>query len=145
MNQERIDRILDLVLMLSGDGHTVEELSQKFGVSQRLCYYMLNCLRQHGFFVIKQGKVYHLHHKSPFFQQVAANITFSEDEAAFLYKLADNIEDGGRYADLVKNKLIRFYGIDYLRGGKASKSRAMIIDNLYDAIDRKRVVVLISP
>lgn len=142
MNQERIDRILDLVLMLSGDGHTVEELSQKFGVSQRLCYYMLNCLRQHGFFVIKQGKVYHLHHKSPFFQQVAANITFSEDEAAFLYKLADNIEDGGRYADLVKNKLIRFYGIDYLRGGKASKSRAMIIDNLYDAIDRKRVVVL---
>jgi predicted DNA-binding transcriptional regulator YafY len=142
MTQERIDRILDLVLMLSGDGHTVEELSETFGVSKRLCYYMLTCLRQHGFIVIKQGKVYRLNPKSPFFQQVSANISFSEDEAAFLYKLVDNVEDSGRYGELVKNKLVRFYDIDYLCGGKASKTRAQMINNLYDAIDRKRVVVL---
>lgn len=142
-DKQRFERQLDLILMMiDGCGHTSTELSKVLGTTLRNLYYFFEQLRQCGFRVVRKGRYYYIDPRSDFFRQIASGVTFSDDEAAYLYKLVDTVKSRNKYTEAVSNKLLRFYDIAYMADRNRRNQTAQNISRLYDAMDRKRAVIL---
>lgn len=143
MDKQRFERQLDVILtMIDGRNHTSAELSALLGTTLRNLYYFFDQLRQCGFRVVREGRHYYLDPHSDFFRQVASGVTFSDDEAAYLYKLVDAVKSRNKYTEAVSNKLLRFYDIAYMADRHRQSQMVQNVSRLYDAMERKRVVIL---
>ena len=143
LGNNRLGRQLQLLLlMIDGRQHTVTELCDVLGTSARNLYYFFDQLREDGFLLKRKNGCYLLDTRSPFFQQIAASVNFSDDEAAYLYKLVDAVKPKTNYAEAVINKLCRFYDIDFVTDKKLQSKTVKNVSRLYDAMNRKRVVIL---
>ena len=140
---ERFGKELDLILQLAGEGeHTAEELSKTLGTTVRNLYYYFEFLREYGFRLVRKGRGYYLAADSPFFQRIAQNVTFSEDEAALIYKLVEASRQKNKYSESVIQKLQRFYDLEVLTDKRLQDRMVQNAHRLYEAMDKKRVVVL---
>lgn len=143
LGNNRLGRQLQLLLlMIDGRQHTVTELCDVLGTSARNLYYFFDQLREDGFLLKRKNGCYLLDTRSPFFQQIATSVNFSDDEAAYLYKLVDAVKPKTNYAEAVINKLCRFYDIDFVTDKKLQSKTVENVSRLYDAMNRKRVVIL---
>lgn len=133
----------DLVLaLISGRGYTVNELCELLKVSRRDLYYHLAFLRDYGFKLKKEGRAYYIGYDSPFLQRIASTVRFSYEEASYLYKLADAVEKGNNITDSVRQKLKRAYELKTFHDKQLSNQTLQNVNLLYQAIDRKRTVLL---
>ena len=133
----------DLVLaLISGRGYTVNELCELLKVSRRDLYYHLTFLRDYGFKLRKEGHAYYIGYDSPFLQSIASTVRFSYEEASYLYKLADAVEKGNNITDSVRQKLKRAYELKTFHDKQLANQTLQNVNLLYQAIDRKRTVLL---
>lgn len=140
---ERFGKELDLILQLADEGeHTAEELCTTLGTTRRNLYYYFEFLREYGFTLVRRGRSYHLDPRSPFFQRIAQCVAFSDDEAALLYKLVEATQQPNKYTEAVRQKLRRFYDLQVFTDKQHHDRMVRNVNKLYDAMDRKRVVML---
>ena len=103
---------LDLIqAMTDGQNHTANELAEVLGTSVRNLYYTLDVLRESGFEVVHEGRNYHLHPRSLFFQSIASAVDFTENEAVYLHGLLTVVEKDNAMASMLKRKLECYYSL----------------------------------
>ena len=143
LNHNRYAKKLDLLLMMiDGEGHTTTELCEVLGTTRRNLYYYLDFLREYGFLVNKVGTRYSLAPSSPFFRDIARNVSFTDEEAGYLYKLVEAVQQRNVHTEAVRNKLRRFYDIRLFTDKRLHNRLLQNINLLHDAMERKRVVIL---
>ena len=142
MRHDKLEMQLQLLLALSQNKPlTVEELSQRFGLSRRNLYYYLDFYRDCGFIVEKQGPYYRIDRESPFFKQLIARISFSEEEAIALARILNKVEEDALVKN-IKRKLSRFYDFDIQNDSEFAEQQARKVSMLCQAIKLKRIAVL---
>lgn len=135
-------RLLDLILALTRvKGATAEELEGVLGTTRRNLYYCFTALRDYGFTLVRRGKRYHLDPQSPFFQRITTSINFSETEAVYLYKLVSAGEKN-QTTGMIRRKLEQFYDLNIFSDKDMQSRMAENVARLYEAIDKKKVVML---
>lgn len=139
----QFSRLLDLVLkMVDGHEYTSQELCDMAGTTRRNLYYYYDFFEQYGFYLNKNGRKYRLDPRSPFFQQIAGTVSFSDSEAAYLYKLTGAVEHGNAFTESIRNKLRRFYDLQMLTDERLRTRYVQNVNALQEAMDRKRMVIL---
>lgn len=143
MRHDKLERELYLIELLTENrSFTVEKLCEKVGVSRRNLYYYLEFLRDSGFIIYKQGNCYCIDRSSPFFNRIINRISFTEEEAVLIRRLADKADSGNPLVGRIKKKLDAFYDLNILSIEDMEEHAVHNISVLYDAIKFKRQVVL---
>lgn len=141
--QLQFSRLLDLLLkLIDGNDYTSQELCEVIGTTRRNLYYYLEFFQKYGFYLLKEGRRYRFDPRSPFFQQIAPTVSFSDSEAAYLYKLVNAVERGNAYTESIRNKLRRLYDLRQLTDSKVRTHQLQVVNALHEAMLRKRVVML---
>ena len=142
MRHDKLEMQLQLLLALSQNKSlTVDELSRRFGLSRRSLYYYLDFYRDCGFIVEKQGPYYRIDRESPFFKQLIARISFSEEEAIAIMRILNKVEEDALVRN-IKRKLGRFYDFDIQNDSQFAEQQARNVSMLCQAIKLKRLAVL---
>lgn len=142
-SSHRFGRQLDVIrLMIDGRAHTSEELSKVLGTTSRNLRYFFGVLRECGFNIVRQGHRYYLGADSDFFRYVASNVNFSDDEAAYLFKLVKSVAERNKYTEAITNKPSRNYDISFVTDETLQNRQVQNMSRIYDAMDRRRVVIL---
>ncbi len=142
MRHDKLEMQLQLLLALSQNKSlTVDELSRRFGLSRRSLYYYLDFYRDCGFIVEKQGPYYRIDRESPFFKQLIARISFSEEEAIAIMRILNKVEEDALVRN-IKRKLGRFYDFDIQNDSEFAEQQARNVSMLCQAIKLKRLAVL---
>lgn len=143
MRHDKLERELHLMQLLTENRTaTTDQLCDKVGISRRNFYYYIEFFRDCGFKVYKQGVIYSIDRRSPFFSRIAERISFTEEEAVLIRRLLDKADYGNALIANLKKKLDRFYDFDILANDELREQAAYNIGVLYDAIKFERQVVL---
>lgn len=134
---------LDLIqAMTDGQNHTANELAEVLGTSVRNLYYTLDVLRVSGFEVVHEGRNYHLHPRSTFFQSIASAVDFTENEAVYLHGLLTAVEKDNAMASMLKRKLERYYSLKQYTDVRIQRHVYNNVTQLERAMRRKCVAIL---
>lgn len=142
MRHDKLEMQLQLLLALSQNKSvTLDELCQRFGISRRSLYYYLDFYRDCGFIIEKQGACYRIDRESPFFKQLIARISFTEEEAIAIMRILNKVEEDAIVKN-IKRKLARFYDFDIQNDAQLSEQQAENVSALCQAVKLKRMAVL---
>ncbi len=134
---------LDLITaMTDGQNHTASDLAAVLGTSVRNLYYTLDVLKASGFVVVHEGRHYHLHPRSPFFQSVASAVDFTENEAVYLHGLLTAVEKDNAMASMLKRKLERYYNLSQYTDVRVQRHVYNNVTQLERAMRHRQVVIL---
>lgn len=135
-------KALSVILLMAGmDGATTDQLLKVLGTTRRNLFYYIAALRDYGFLISRENKRYYIEPQSPFLQKLAPNVTFSDSEALFLYRLVRAAEKSN-LTDSITRKLERFYDLNILANPDLQNRMAKNVEQLCKAIDKKRVAML---
>jgi predicted DNA-binding transcriptional regulator YafY len=142
-NKARFGKWLDLILkMLDGQNHTVKELAEVLGTSERNLYYTFSSLKSCGFIVVRNHPYYYIDARSPFLQEILKSTDFTSREAMFIYGLMNAVDDADPMVGMIKRKLLRNYGLNELSDVRFQKRVYENQMKLSRAIKQKRCVIL---
>lgn len=143
MEHVRFGRELQLMTLLTQNyEYSVEQISNRIGMSRRTIYRYLESFKQMGFIVEKQGTVYRLDKDSPFFDKISSKVHFTEDEAMTLAEALNAVHTGDSQVRALREKLASLYDYKVLRKHNFNERLALNINRLYEAIKQERTVVL---
>lgn len=139
-----VGRWLEVIQSMSGDNElAVADIAAILGTSVRNAYYTLKLFDAAGLIVNRRHGLFTIDQQSPFFQKLMPTVTFSREQAAYLYRVLYNSEERDNpEAGLLMRKLWRYYKLgdveDIHNQPRAYKNMSI----LQRAIKRKRQVVL---
>lgn len=143
MELEKFERQLRLLEMLVGNTYlTVQQLCERTGLTRRSIYRYLDFFKTAGFDLVKNNGVYSIELSSPFVSRISDKVRFTGTELEVLRRLLNQADKGNSAVQNLKMKLGSVYGMQLLSDVKMDKLLASNIDALYDAINRRRKVVL---
>ncbi|MGI6222727.1 MAG: helix-turn-helix transcriptional regulator [Prevotella sp.] len=142
MSLQSPSRVIHLITRLSSpSGASLEELMRFLETTRRSVFYYLALLRDNGFTIIRRGDRYYIDPDSEFLQRLVSNVSFSESEAVYLYRLA-SAADRTALSESVRRKLERFYDINIFSGQPLQERMARNVERLCYAIEHKRAALL---
>lgn len=142
MRHDKLEMQLQLLLALSQNRSlTIDELSGRFGLSRRSLYYYLDFYRDCGFIVEKTGNCYRIDRESPFFKQLIARISFTEEEAIAISRILNKVEEDALVRS-IRQKIGRFYDFNIQNDPQLAEQQAQKVSALCQAIKLKRMVIL---
>lgn len=143
MELEKFARQLRLMVLLT-QNHTltVEDISERLQISRRSIYRYIDAFKAMGFVVKKNGPRYRIDHTSPFFQNIASEIQFSEAEALTITQVLNSVYDNSPQVRHLREKLANLYDTDVLARHGVDNRLAQNINQLFTAIREERVVML---
>ena len=146
MDQPKIERMLRLMKMMSGNiNYTVEELSDKLGISYRSIYRYIDTFKASGFVVEKlQKNVYKLGKMPRSYVDMKNLIYFSEEEAYIIDSLINGLDETNTLKTDLKKKLSAVYNFTTMISYVQRKDLAERVEALGKAIRGKKKVVLKS-
>ena len=107
---------LDLILLLTENrNYTAQEIADKLGITRRHLYNYFEYLRFSGFTLLKTGAAYRLDRSAPFFRKLHESMAISRDEAVYLLQLLADTTRSDHYAQAIRQKLVRQYGLADVR------------------------------
>lgn len=138
-----IGRILDLLLAMVADSHTASELAEVLGTSTRNLYYVIKQLEEYGFVIHHLHRLYLLDPHSPFFQNIARTVDFTQEQAFYMYSLLSEVDNKSNpMAGLLRRKLTRYYHLNEFSPTWKNRLVYNNVQQLQRAINQRRVVVL---
>lgn len=138
-----IGRILDLLLAMVVDSHTASELADVLGTSTRNLYYVIKQLEEYGFVIHHLHRRYLLDPHSPFFQNIARTVDFTQEQAFYMYSLLSEVDNKSNpMAGLLRRKLTRYYHLNEFSPTWKDRLVYNNVQQLQRAINQRRVVVL---
>jgi len=144
MDQERIERVLRLMKLMSGSvNFTVDELADRLDTSYRSIYRYIDTLKSVGFVVEKvRGNCYRIMKMHKVVKDLENLVYFSEEEARVVSGLIQGLDgSNGLKANLFK-KLSTIYDVTAIDKYVDNKAQAYNIQLLQEAINARKQVVL---
>ncbi len=144
MDQPKIERLLRLMQYLSGNSYyTIDELSDKLGISRRTMFRYIDTFRNAGFVVQKINEgVYRMANLRNSDADLSKIVYFSEEEAFVVNDLIDALDDTNAMKNELKLKLSAVYEATNIKKYTINKGVSKTISNLASAIKNKKTVVL---
>lgn len=143
-NNHIFKRWFDLIQAISGnDGLPASEIAEILGTSVRNAYYTLKLMQEAGLIVTHQHGLYSIDARSPFFQKLLPTVTFSHDQAAFMYRtLAQGKDRDNPIAGALMRRLQRYYHLNDIEDTRFEPRAYRNKSRLQRAIRDKRIVIL---
>ena len=146
MEQPKIEKIFNLIRMMSGKKtFTVGELAEKMDTSYRSIYRYIDTFRSAGFVVEKiQGSTYRIVKMPSSFKNFDKLVYFTEEEAAVINSLIENLEETNSFKTTLRKKLSAIYDRTDILHATPKHPTAIKLFALNDAMHKKKRVVLKS-
>ena len=146
MEQPKIEKIFNLIRMMSGKKtFTVGELAEKMATSYRSIYRYIDTFRSAGFVVEKiQGSTYRIVKMPSSFKNFDKLVYFTEEEAAVINSLIENLEETNSFKTTLRKKLSAIYDRTDILNATPKHPTAVKLFALNDAMHKKKRVVLKS-
>jgi predicted DNA-binding transcriptional regulator YafY len=143
MDQPKLERLLRVMKMLTANNSlTVDEIAAKLAISQRSVYRYIDTFRAAGFVIKKTDNFIKLDKSSPYFKDISELIHFSEEEAFILKSAIENIDENNLLKQNLKKKLYTVYNYNILAETIVSGKNGKNVQQLVEAIENKRSVIL---
>ncbi len=143
MDQPKIERLLRLMKLLTANNSlTVDEIATKLAISQRSVYRYIDTFREAGFVIKKTDNFIKLDKSSPYFKDISELIHFTEEEAYILKSAIEHIDENNLLKQNLKKKLYTVYNYNILAETIVSGKNGKNVQQLVEAIENKRPVVL---
>ena len=146
MEQPKIEKMFNLIRMMSGKKtFTVGELAEKMDTSYRSIYRYIDTFRSAGFVVEKiQGSTYRIVKMPSSFKNFDKLVYFTEEEAAVINSLIENLEETNSFKTTLRKKLSAIYDRTDILNATPKHPTAIKLFALNDAMNKKKRVVLKS-
>jgi predicted DNA-binding transcriptional regulator YafY len=143
MDQPKIERVLRLMKMMAGNNnYTVEEMSERLGISYRSVYRYIETFKESGFVVQrKEGGIYKLGKESRYFKEISQLIHFTDEEAHIVNQLIEGLDNTNMLKQNLRKKLTSVYNCTSMADSVVEGKNATNINRLIDAITEKKQVV----
>lgn len=143
MDQPKLERLLRLMKLLTANNSlTVDEIAAKLAISQRSVYRYIDTFREAGFVIKKVDNFIKLDKSSPYFKDISELIHFTEEEAFILKSAIENIDENNLLKQNLKKKLYTVYNYNILAETIVSGKNGKNVQQLVEAIENKRSVIL---
>ncbi len=137
-----MQQLLRMLMLLSGNRrYSLQELQNRFNVSDRTIYRYLDTIEDAGFVLNRMHGSYNLQVDSPPARSLQKLLHFSEEEAYILYKTLSLIEGTSPIKERLVCKLNTLYDFRAL-SQLQDKSSLEIIRKLSEGIQHKKQVLL---
>jgi len=141
--QAKFQKMLEILLILDCKyGRTIQEISERFDVSQRTVYRYFDTFKQVGFVIENNDGYFKIDKKESTSQDISQLLHFTEEEAFILSKAIHTIDDGSEQKDKLVKKLYSLYDFDRVIHAITKKEETECIYNLLQAIKQQKQVVL---
>lgn len=145
MELDKFDRQLRLIDYLVGNTrYTLAEIGDRLGLSRRSMYRYVEFLRLAGFIIHNDGGIYSIDLGSPFIAGLTQRVRFTGLELEAMADLLNSAKDDNLAIKGLKRKFSEIYGVNLLSGATINRKEAENVERLYDAIARRRKVMLHS-
>ncbi len=135
--------MLEVLLMLDCKyGRTIQEISERFVVSQRTVYRYFDTFKQVGFVIENSNGYFKIDKEESTSQDISQLLHFTEEEAFILGKAIHSIEDGSELKDKLAKKLYSLYDFDRVIHAISKKEETDNIFNIIQSIKQQKQVVL---
>jgi predicted DNA-binding transcriptional regulator YafY len=142
-DQAKFQKMLEVLLMLDCKyGRTIQEISERFVVSQRTVYRYFDTFKQVGFVIENNDGYFRIDKEESTAQDISQLLHFTEEEAFILSKAIHAIEDGSELKEKLVKKLYSLYDFDRVIYAITKKEDTENIYNLIQAIKQQKQVVL---
>lgn len=143
MDQPKLSRLLRLMKLLTANNSlNVDEIAAKLSISQRSVYRYIDTFREAGFVIKKVDNFIKLDKSSPYFKDISQLIHFTEEEAFILKSAIENIDENNLLKQNLKKKLYTVYNYNILAETVVSGKNGKNVQQLVEAIENKRSVIL---
>lgn len=143
MDQPKIERLLRLMMMLTANKYTIEQLSDRLEMSPRTIYRYIDTFRNAGFLIKKNSdNVFRLDKESKYFKDISELVHFTEEEAFILKNAIESIDENNILKQNLKSKLYSVYNYKMIADCVVRGSNAKNVNTLVDAIESKQQVIL---
>lgn len=140
--QAKFQKMLEVLLMLDCKyGRTIQEISERFVVSQRTVYRYFDTFKQVGFVIENNNGYFKINKEESTSQDISQLLHFTEEEAFILSKAIHAIEDGSEQKEKLVKKLYSLYDFDRVIYAITKKEDTENIYNLIQAIKQQKQVV----
>ena len=142
-----MEKTIRLLMLLSGNRkYSIDELKERFKVSERTVYRYLNSLENAGFVLERKDGLYCFVQNSTEVRNLHRLFHFTEEEAEIFYYSLTNLELENEVMSRLLNKLHSLYDFKALKRIKDT-SNVEKIKHLTEGINQKRKVyyVIIAP
>ena len=142
--QEKTERLLKLIQLMSGPvDYSIQELSDRLGISSRTIYRYIETFKDVGFTVIrKEADIHRLVRTNRRNVDIDSLVCFSNEEAHILSSMIDSLDQGNALKAGLKTKLAAICEQTPMARITSNKANAEKIDQLSEAISRKKAVTL---
>ncbi|WP_372776536.1 helix-turn-helix transcriptional regulator [Mangrovibacterium sp.] len=142
--QQKLGRLLEILMYLSsGIRRSVDEICNRFDISERTAFRYLQTFRDAGFIISKpKNGLYQIDKDSPYFREISELLHFSNEEAFILQKAIHSISDENLLKQKLVHKLYALYDFDRVANTIVKQEHSENIHQLMRAIRDKRKVIL---
>jgi predicted DNA-binding transcriptional regulator YafY len=145
MNElEKIERLLKMLILLSsGKKFSIDDLSNRYSISERSVHRYISLLRNAGFVISRPNDgMYYIEKNSPRFKEMSQLLHFSEEEAYILSKAIHSVDDVNILKTNLVKKLYALYDFDRVAVTVVKRENSENVHQLIQAIKEKKQVVL---
>lgn len=144
IEHNKLQRMLELMIFLSsGIKYTLEEISERFQMSERTIHRYIQTFREAGFIIPRpENGRYHIDKKTPYFKDISELLHFSREEAYILQKAIHSICDENLLKINLINKLYSLYDFERVVDTVVKKEYSVNIHSIIGAIKSRSKVIL---
>lgn len=144
IEQNKLQKLLEILIFLSsGIKYSLEEIGERFEMSERTTYRYLQTFRDAGFIIPKpEDGRYYIDKSTPYFREIDELLHFSKEEAFILQKAIHSINDENLLKQNLVHKLYSLYDFNRVADTIVKKEHSVNIHNLIQAIKSKSRVIL---
>lgn len=141
--QAKLERMLRMLVTLAGNKYfTINELSDRFDISERTVMRYLATFRETGFIVERAEGAYRIPKMDKAFKAINELLHFSEEEAWILTRAIHSIDDNNLLKTNLINKLYALYDFDRVADTVVKPENITAVHSLIEAIRQKKQVLL---
>lgn len=144
MEQSKIERLLQLIMLMAGrTDYTIEEISERLGMTSRSIYRYIETIRKAGFAVEKRRPNLYKLIRIPNSSVNLGNLVyFSYEEAFLIHSLIQGLQCTNSLKTSLLKKLTAIYNVANIPELIFDKDTSKNIEGLGNAIRNKRQVIL---
>ncbi|MFW5820878.1 MAG: helix-turn-helix transcriptional regulator [Bacteroidota bacterium] len=141
--RSQLETALKLLLYLSGSfGYSMNEIREKFSISERTAYRYLHIIKEVGFLVERTNGYYRVNKNEGEGKSLGDLLHFSEEEAWILSKAIHSIDDTVGIKNALVKKLYSLYDFGRVAQPIIKKEYSENIHNIINAIKEKKQILL---
>jgi predicted DNA-binding transcriptional regulator YafY len=144
VEQNKLQKLLEIMVFLSsGIKYTLEEIAERFEMSERTTRRYIQTFRDAGFIIPKpENGRYYIDKNSPYFKEISELLHFSKEEAVILQKAIHSVSDENLLKRNLVKKLYALYDFDRVVDTVVKEKHSVNIHQLIQAIKYKNKVIL---